>query len=94
MSPFLQILKETGVRRSECYNLKWTDIDFKRRTVTIQPKKGSDHRIIPLSDKDLGMLKWISRNFERIFSTTDSVSANHYIQMKKHALIDSTILGS
>jgi len=39
---FLQILKETGARCGEAWQLQWTDIDFKNRIITITPEKGSN----------------------------------------------------
>lgn len=33
---FLQLLKETGVRPGEAWNLKWMDIDFNSGTVSSQ----------------------------------------------------------
>ena len=31
---FLQLLKETGMRAGEAWNLRWTDIDYERRKIT------------------------------------------------------------
>jgi integrase len=50
MSAYLQLLKETGVRRGEAYQLKWTDIDLINRTVRITPEKGSNPRIFRISE--------------------------------------------
>jgi len=41
---FLQLIKETGIRPGEAWNLKWTDIDTTRCTVTITPEKNSNPR--------------------------------------------------
>lgn len=49
VSTFLQLLKETGVRRGEAWTLQWTDIDMKNRNVGITPEKGSNPRILPIS---------------------------------------------
>jgi integrase len=37
MSAFLQVLKETGARCGEAFQLKWTDIDFVTSTLRITP---------------------------------------------------------
>jgi hypothetical protein len=42
VATFLQIIKETGARAGEVFNLKWTDVDFENRTITITPEKGSN----------------------------------------------------
>jgi integrase len=41
ISLFLQVLKETGARRGEAYNLHWTDIDLTTGTIRITPEKGA-----------------------------------------------------
>ena len=36
--PVLVMAVHTGLRKSELLNLKWSDIDFERQTVTVQAK--------------------------------------------------------
>jgi integrase len=55
-SVFLQLLKETGMRCGEAFMLKWTDFDFKNRTVNITPEKGSEPRQLKLSTQLVAML--------------------------------------
>ena len=82
LAPFLQLLKETGMRRGEAVRLKWTDIDFKRKTVSVTPEKGSNPRLLPLSEKTLGMLQTIPKKSDRMFPTLSSLTSNFYIQRK------------
>jgi integrase len=56
MAAFLQVLKETGARRGEAFNLRWTDIDMANRTIRITPEKGGDPRIFSISEKLAAML--------------------------------------
>jgi integrase len=56
IATYLQLLKETGARRGEAFNLKWTDIDFVNNTVRITPEKGSNPRIFRISAKLATML--------------------------------------
>ena len=56
MATYLQLLKETGARRGEAFNLKWTDIDLVNNTVRITPEKGSNPRIFRISAKLATML--------------------------------------
>jgi integrase len=42
MATFLQLLKETGVRYGEAFNLKWKDVDLINKTVRITPEKSSN----------------------------------------------------
>ena len=68
MATFLQLLKETGMRCGEAYNLKWTDIDFRNNTVRIAPEKSSNPRIFKISNTLVSMLSRLPRNSERVFS--------------------------
>lgn len=66
MSTVLQLLKETGARIGEAQMLTWIDFDLERKTVNIKPEKGSNPRILPISDKLIGMLNKLPRNKENI----------------------------
>jgi len=73
IAPLLQLLKETGARIGEAYNLQWADIDLERKTVSInQPEKGSLPRILPISDKLKGMLNNIPKDTPAPFSRTST----------------------
>jgi integrase len=69
LATLLQILKDTGARIGEALALKWTNIDFERKIVTINnPEKNSNGRIIPLTDKTLSLLNNLTRTKETIFA--------------------------
>jgi len=70
VATLLQLLKETAMRSGEAIRLKWTDVDFKRKIITLNdPEKGSLPRIFnDLSGKLLNMLNALPR-------TTDYVLA-------------------
>ncbi|MEM3766694.1 MAG: site-specific integrase [Candidatus Bathyarchaeia archaeon] len=68
IATFLQIIKETGARAGEVFNLKWTDVDFENRTINITPEKGGNPRIFKFSMKLLGMLESLLKMDERIFN--------------------------
>jgi integrase len=64
----LQLLKETGARIGEVTRIKWTDIDFERRTIYITAEKRSNSRILPISTKLTAMLKNLPKSdSEKIF---------------------------
>jgi len=48
---FLQILKETGARPGEDFNLKWIDFDLEAKTIVITPEEGNDPRIFKVSSR-------------------------------------------
>ena len=52
--PLIMTAMHTGMRKSELFNLKWTDIDFDSQRVTIQPKsdwstKNYKPRYVPIT---------------------------------------------
>jgi len=69
MATFLQLLKETGARCGEIWQLKWDDVDFESKVVNITAEKNSNPRVVHLSNKMLEMLTQIPKIYgERIFS--------------------------
>jgi integrase len=61
-------LKETGVRRGEAFNLKWTDVDLINRTVRITPEKGSNPRIFKISENLAQKLGSLPKTSEKVFN--------------------------
>ena len=53
----LSLIYSCGLRRSELLNLKIKDIDSARHLILIKQAKGKKDRIVPLSDKILGLLR-------------------------------------
>jgi integrase/recombinase XerD len=94
VSTLLQLLKETGMRVGEALALKWTDIDFERKTVRITAEKGSLPRILPLSEKCLTMLNRLPRKSEKIFPSKTSLDSRFYVQRKRiaHKLCNPRLL--
>jgi integrase len=68
-SAFLQLLKETGARMGEAMQLKWIDIDEQRRTIHITAEKGSNDRILPISNRLIGMLNQLPKKNDKVFIT-------------------------
>ena len=68
--PIIVIALETAMRRSEILSLKWDDIDFKRRLITIENTKNGHPRIIPMVDKSYNVLKNLKVINEYVFPLT------------------------
>jgi integrase len=68
---FLQLMKETGMRAGEAWNLNWTDIDFVNTTVRITPEKRSNPRMFKVSSKLIAMLATMPKKTDRIFGSYD-----------------------
>jgi integrase len=47
---YLQLLLFTGLRKNEAATLRWDNIDFKHRTLTVLDTKNRDPHSLPLSD--------------------------------------------
>jgi integrase len=90
MATFLQILKETGARCGEIWQLNWTDLDFESKIINITPEKNSNPRVAHLSNKLIEMLQQLPKNYgERVFShptmRVDNYAVNFQRQRKRTA---------
>ena len=65
---FLQLLKETGVRPGEAWQLTWTNISS--NIVTVTPEKNSNPRQFKVSEKLMAMLNQIPRRHDYVFRKT------------------------
>lgn len=54
---FFLLMLFTGLRRGEAQRIKWSDIDFKDKTLTITDTKNSDPLTLPLGNYLLNMLE-------------------------------------
>ena len=67
---YLLLLLFTGLRRQEAATLKWEQIDFKARTLTVSDTKNHEPLVLPLSDYLLDMLnhRYEEREGDCVFS--------------------------
>lgn len=65
----LQTLRETGMRIGELTQLTPLDLDPIRKTVNITPEKGSNPRILPISDKLLNMISTLPKDPRATYKT-------------------------
>jgi integrase/ribosomal protein L37AE/L43A len=64
---FLRLLKETGMRSGEAWQLEWTDLNFEHKTVSVTPEKGSNPRVLPISTELIAMLNGLQKKSSRVF---------------------------
>lgn len=85
---FLLLLKETGIRAGEAWQLEWTDIDIENRIIRVTPEKGSNPRAPRVSEKLLAMINALKKTGKRVFGsyTLNGFSSSFYKQRKKIAL--------
>jgi integrase len=97
ISAFLQIGKETGARAGEIFNLTWIDIDLENKTINITPEKGSNPRIIKISNKLTSMLSGFPNKETEIFTNYKSLKTlrrtfQRYRQRTAHKLGNTRLL--
>lgn len=56
VADFFRFLLLTGLRKSEAQGLKWSDVDLKRRTITIHETKNKRIHTLPIADHVLELL--------------------------------------
>lgn len=66
----LQLMKETGMRIGEAWNLEWIDVDQQRCTIKCQSEKYGNPRMFKVSNRLLGMLNSRSKDSEKVFGAT------------------------
>ena len=82
----LQVLKETGARIGELDSLEWTHIDTQRKTIHITGEKGSNSRILPLSEKAIAMLNHVKRTNDHVFKTKAKGFRKTFQNLRKRLL--------
>ena len=86
-STLLQLLKETGARIGEIDKLEWTHVDTQRKTIYITAEKGSDSRILPISDKLIAMLNHLPRPNDKVFQPTPHGLRTTFEALRKRTAI-------
>lgn len=73
---FMQCLLLTGARLNEILRLRWEDVDFQWKSMTIRDKV-EDERVIPLTPYVAHLLTSLPRHNEWVFSSARAVSTDH-----------------
>ncbi len=68
---FAQFLVHTGLRRSEAYALKWTDIDLNGGFITVRMSKNKRSRMVPLEPLATEAIKGLNTASEYVFARPD-----------------------
>jgi len=63
--PILIAALHTGMRKGEILKLKWPDVDFKNRIITVQESKSGKKRMLPMDDTVCEALKLLPTRFQR-----------------------------
>jgi integrase len=86
ISCFLQLLKETGIRPGEAWQMQWIDVNGS--VVNVTPEKNSSPRQFKISNKLTAMLGMMPRKCEYIFRPARESELRHfrrvYIQQRRN----------
>jgi integrase len=90
MACFCQLLKETGARCGEIAELTSDMIDFEQHKVRIKAEKGSNSRILSLSQKAIDMIAKLPKNRnpqrkEHLFANADDMRTSFFLQKRRIA---------
>lgn len=72
ISAYLQCLLITGARRGELIALKWSDVDFKAKTVWLKDKVKTEGRYIPLNLYMEQLIDALPRRNDYVFSSLEA----------------------
>jgi len=62
MKPIVIVALNTGMRKSEIFNLKWNDIDFRNHFIYVLETKNNEARKIPMNDITFRALLKVRKN--------------------------------
>ena len=80
---FVRLLKETGMRSGEAWQLEWIDINFEHKTVSVTPEKGSNPRALPISVELIAMLKGLYNKSNKVFEGSLRHFRRNYRRQRK-----------
>ena len=88
LAVFLQLIKETAMRRGEAIVLPWRDVDFERRIIYCNyPEKGSNTRIFNnISGRLFSMLRSLPTDRDLVFGDSTINSMKNYLERTRNRL--------
>ena len=79
---WILLMAHSGLRTCEIRNLRWADVDLRRRTVCIEESKGLRGRLAFLSTPTLDALKKLPKTFEYAFTYNNQPLSSRYCQSR------------
>lgn len=83
VSAYLQILLLTGARREELARLRWEDVNFRWKSLTLNDKV-EDHRVIPMTSHVADLIQALPRRNQWVFSSPSSSTGRLMEPTKSH----------
>jgi integrase len=83
LAPIIEFAIETGMRRGEIVNARWSDLDCDKCTLHIPITKNGSSRTIPMTDKAMQIVQGLAKADERFFPTTGNAIRLAWVRLKK-----------
>jgi len=84
----ITIAIETGMRRGEIVNIRWSDIDLDVGTLHIPVTKNGHPRTIPLTGRAMEVLRSLPKTDEQVFPMTGNAVRLAWVRLKNKAGVD------
>lgn len=79
---WILLMAHSGLRTCEIRELRWQDVDLKRRTIRIEESKGLRSRIVFFSMATMEALKQLSKTADYVFTDNNTPLSNRYYQSR------------
>ncbi len=83
LKPIVVCALNTGMRKSEIFNLTWDRVDLKNRIILLDKTKNGDRREIPINQTLLNVLSSIVRNIKTDYVFYNPETLKPYYDIKK-----------
>ena len=88
IAPIIIFAVETGMRRSEIFKLRWSDINKYERTAKLTNTKNGDDRTVPLTRNAFEVLQNLEKKTEFVFPITANCLQLAWRRVKKNSDIE------
>jgi integrase/ribosomal protein L37AE/L43A len=89
-STFVQLLKETGARCGEAWQLEWTHIDSETKTVRITPEKHSNPRMLKISQRLIERLADLPKTSKYVFGGTNLKTTSRLFERSRKIAVSTS----
>ena len=80
---------ETAMRRSEILNMRWKDVCFEKKIVTLNETKNGSLREVPLSRNAMSLLFQLPRSDHKVFTISEYALRQSWERLVKRANIEN-----
>lgn len=88
LKPLIICALQTGMRRGEIFNLKWSNIDFEYEIIELLETKSGKSRKIPISSKMMKVFEEVKNGTEYVFINKETGLPYNDIKRSFHSVLD------